>query len=246
MSAILPSISIDSDAKLSHHFMPHQVNWILAEDHIHAQNKQVFALAEKSVRIGWTHADAFKNFRKRLRFKNRDYLFVTKDYPSAIEYVRLAYKLGGIYNFPHAVLSHGEDYLKVPRLDDHGRPTGFTEEIKIGYIKFQNGSRIIAFSANPQAMAVYGGDVGLDEFAKHPSPQLLWETAQGRITWGYDMAVWSAHDGDDTLFYRFAQEARAAFDSGHASGAHSGACHSTLDPRPSTPVLWNLYYRVTI
>src|SRR5207249_9845633 len=107
-------------------------------------------------------------------------------------------------------------------LDDHGRPHGFTEEIKIGYIKFQNGSRIIAFSANPQAMAVYGGDVGLDEFAKHPSPQLLWETAQGRITWGYDMAVWSAHDGDDTLFYRFAQEARAA------CGAH-GFPHSLTD-----------------
>jgi phage FluMu gp28-like protein len=219
---ILPAISIDSHHALSHHFMPHQINWILAEDHIHAQKKQVYALAEKSVRIGWTHADAFKNFRKRLRFKNRDYLFVTKDYPSALEYVRLAYKLGGIYNFTRAVVDHGEDYLKVPRLDEQGRPTGFTEEIKVGYIKFQNGSRILAFSANPQAMAVYGGDVGLDEFAKHPNAQLLWETAQGRITWGFDMAVWSAHDGDSTLFYRFAQEARTG----------------------KGP--WNLYYRVTI
>jgi phage FluMu gp28-like protein len=222
MPAILPPLKIDSESDLTHHFMPHQVNWILAEEQIHAQNKQVFALAEKSVRIGWTHADAFKNFRKRLRFKNRDYLFATKDYPSAIEYVRLAYKLGEIYDFTRAVVSHGEDYLKVPALDEHGHPTGFTEEIKIGYIKFQNGSRIIAFSANPQAMAVYGGDVGLDEFAKHPNAQLLWETAQGRVTWGYDIAVWSAHDGDDTFFYQFAQEARAG--------------------KPP----WNLYYRVTI
>src|SRR5262249_9689998 len=45
----------------------------------HAQKKQVFALAEKSVRIGWTYADAFKNIRKRLNFSNRDYLFATKD-----------------------------------------------------------------------------------------------------------------------------------------------------------------------
>jgi phage FluMu gp28-like protein len=37
----------------------------------------------------------------------------------------------------------------------------------------------------------------------------LWETAQGRITWGYDIGIWSAHDGTDTLFYQFAQEARA-------------------------------------
>jgi phage FluMu gp28-like protein len=80
---------------------------------------------------------------------------------------------------------------------------------EVGVIKFDNGSRIIAFSANPQAMAVYGGDVGLDEFAKHPNARLLWETAQGRVTWGYDLAIWSSHDGEDTLFNEFAQEARA-------------------------------------
>jgi len=222
MPAILPSFKIDSDSDLSHHFMPHQVRWILGEDHLHADHKQVYALAEKSVRIGWTHADAFKNFRKRLRHKNRDYLFATKDYNSAIEYVRLAYKLGEIYDITREVVSHGEDRLNVPCLDADGADTGLTEEVKIGYIKFQNGSRIIAFSSNPQAMQVYGGDVGLDEFAKHPRAQLLWETAQGRITWAGDIAVWSAHDGDETLFYQFAQEARAG----------------------KGP--WNLYYRVTM
>src|SRR5213075_2546975 len=81
---------------------------------------------------------------------------------------------------------------------------------KMGFIKFDNGSRIIAFSAHPQAMAVHSGDVGLDEFAKHPNAELLWETAQGRVTWGFDLAVWSAHDGEDTLFNQLAQEARAA------------------------------------
>jgi phage FluMu gp28-like protein len=92
----------------------------------------------------------------------------------------------------------------------------------VGVIKFVNGSRIIAFSSNPQAMAVYGGDVGMDEFARHPQAEELWETAVGRMTLGHDMAVWSAHCGDDTLFYRFAQEARAG----------------------KGP--WNLYYRVTM
>src|SRR5438874_4795199 len=78
----------------------------------------------------------------------------------------------------------------------------------MGYMKFDNGSRIIAFSAHPKAMSVYGGDVGLDEFARHPNAELLWQTAQGRVTWGYDMAVWSSHEGDDTLFNQFAQQAR--------------------------------------
>jgi len=222
MPAILPSIKIDSDAALAKYFMPHQINWIQAEDAIHAQHKQAFALAEKSVRIGWTHADSFKNVRKRLRFKERDYLFATKDYQSALEYVRQAKKFAEFFNYTKAIVAHGEDYMKVSRLDDQGKSTGFTDEIKIGFIKFDNGSCIRAFSAHPQAMAVYGGDVGLDEFAKHPNARLLWETAQGRVTWAFDMAVWSAHDGQDTLFYQFAQEAKAG----------------------TGP--WNLYYRVTM
>src|SRR5258707_8929657 len=92
----------------------------------------------------------------------------------------------------------------------------------MSYIKFDTGSRIIAFSAHTQAMAVYGGDVGLDEFAKHPNAQLLWQTAQGRVTWGHDMAVWSSHQGEDTPFNQFVQQAR-----------------------PRKPP-WKLYYRVTI
>lgn len=210
MSAIFPTIQIDKDSLLCKYFLPYQVSWIRAEDEFHQQKKQVFALAEKSVRIGWTYADAFKNIRKRLRFARRDYLFATKDYPSALEYMRVAREFANLYNITKAIISHGEDYLKVNRLDSDGKSSAFTEEIKIGYIKFDNGSRVIAFSAHPQAMAVYGGDVGLDEFAKHTNAELLWQTAQGRVTWAYDLAVWSSHEGDDTLFNQFAQQARAA------------------------------------
>jgi phage FluMu gp28-like protein len=203
MSAILPSITIDRSSFLARFFTPYQLHWIFAEDHFHAQNKQAFILAEKSVRIGWTYADAYKNIRKRLNFKNRDYLFATKDYPSALEYMRVCKQFAEMFNSARFVISHGEDSLKVPRAG-----STFTDEIKIGYIKFDNGSRIIAFSAHPQAMAVYGGDVGLDEFAKHPNAELLWQTAQGRVTWAYDLAVWSSHEGDDTLFNQFAHQAR--------------------------------------
>src|SRR6266481_721122 len=210
MPAILPSIKTDSTATLAKYFMPHQAIWIQADDYLHAEGKQAFALAEKSVRIGWTFADAFKNVRKRLRYKKRDYLFVTKDYPSALEYILLSHSAAQFLDFTRAIVFHGEDYLKVNRLDPDGHPTSATEEIKIGYIKFDNGSRIIAFSSNPYAMAVYGGDVGLDEFAKHPNAQLLWQTAQARVTWGYDLAVWSSHDGEDTLFNQFVQQARAS------------------------------------
>lgn len=216
------SKQLDSDSALSKRFMPHQVAWIQAEKAIHAQHKQVMALAEKSVRIGWTYADGFKNVRKRIWHKDRDYLFATKDYPSALEYIRQCYRFAEIFNLTRSIVSHGEERLSVNRLDEAGRPSSFTDEITVGVIRFDTGSRIIAFSANPQAMAVYGGDVGLDEFAKHPNARLLWETAQGRVTWNFDMAIWSSHDGEDTLFNEFAQEARSG--------------------KPP----WNVYFRVTL
>src|SRR6266705_1488594 len=201
---------IDSDNALSGRFMQHQIAWIQGENPVREHGQQAIALAEKSVRIGWTYADAFKNVRKRLWFANRDYLFATKDYASALEYVRQCYRFAEIFDKTRAIICHGEERMEVNRPDDLGRPSRFVEDVKVGVIKFDNGSRIMAFSANPQAMAVYGGDVGLDEFAKHPNAKLLWETAQGRIALGHDLSIWSSHDGEDTLFNEFAQEARAA------------------------------------
>src|SRR5436190_21491997 len=134
MPAILPLIQIDNDNALARFFMPHQVHWIQAEDAIRASGRQTYALAEKSIRIGWTYADAFKNVRKRLRFKKRDYLFATKDYPSALEFMRLCHEFAELFNFARAIVAHGEDSLKVPRLNDQGRSTGFTDDVKIGYI----------------------------------------------------------------------------------------------------------------
>src|SRR5207249_6722709 len=78
------------------------------------------------------------------------------------------------------------------------------------------------------------------------------------------LAIWSAHDGEDTLFNELAQEARACCgadssprpilaapeaDGGGGSGEESGErAPSTLDPRPSSPPSgpWNLYFRVTM
>lgn len=199
MAVILPGIQIDSDAALARYFLPYQMEWI-ADD-------SVMRLAEKSVRIGWTYCDAFKNVRKRLRHKGRDYLFATKDQQSAIEYLESCKRFAELFNFTKSIVSSGMDDIKVQAKDENGK--SFIEEVKFGYIKFDNGSRIIGFSANPYAMAVFGGDVGLDEFAKHANAEKLWETAQGRITWGYDIGVWSAHDGTDTLFYQFSREAMA-------------------------------------
>src|SRR6266496_5828250 len=109
MSAILPFTKIDSASLLANYFTHYQICWIQAEDPFHEAKKQVFALAEKSVRIGWTFCDGFKNVRKRLRFPNRDYLFATKDYPSAIEFMLLIHSFSRMLNLTRAVVAHGED-----------------------------------------------------------------------------------------------------------------------------------------
>src|SRR5438034_6178080 len=130
MSAILPFVKIDSESLLAQYFTPYQICWIHAEDPFHAAKKPVRAFAEKSVRIGWTFCDGFKNVRKRLRFKNRDHLFVTKDKQSAFEFMNQVYDFADMLGYTRAMLTHDEDYVKVKSLDPEGRPTSITEEIK--------------------------------------------------------------------------------------------------------------------
>src|SRR6185369_15561304 len=187
--------SIDSTPSL---FLPYQLKWI--------EDNSPLRLAEKSVRIGWTYCDAFKNVRKRLQHPRRDYLFSSKDQGTAVEYVTTCYQFCQFYNKTKAIVSHGIDDMKVPIFKE-GKNTGFAEEVKIGYIKFDNGSRILSFSSNPHALRAYGGDVGLDEFAFHSDAETLWGSASGRITWGFDLAIWSSHNGPDSLFNTFCREA---------------------------------------
>ena len=180
-------------------FLPYQTAWILDESRL--------CLAEKSVRIGWTFADAFKNVRKRLLHPRRDYLFTTKDEATALEYIRLCRQFCEWFGGAGAILSHGIERLRAPRPD--ARHPWQVVEFKAGVIKFANRSRILAFSSNPNALRAFGGDVGVDEFAFHPRPDELWATISGRVTWGFDLAVWSSHSGNQTLFHRLAQEAAA-------------------------------------
>lgn len=200
MISIFSSANIDmGEKKLARYFLPHQSSWILDNSRLR--------LWEKSVRIGATYCDIFKNVRKRLWYANRDYLLCSKDQASAVEYLRQADKMADIFNFSKYILARDEKTENYSGTDATGQK--FTLEIKFNYMKFENGSRIIAFSSNPFAMAVYGGDVGGDEFAKHPNQEMLYETMQGRIRMGYDLGLWSAHNGTDTLFYQFANEAKA-------------------------------------
>ncbi|MBI5771908.1 MAG: hypothetical protein HZA93_29315 [Verrucomicrobia bacterium] len=199
MAALLTS-TIDQPAAASRYWLPYQLQWI--EDASRLKNW------EKSFRIGATHCDGFANVRKRLHYAKRDYLFATKDWPSALEYMSGCKLFCDIYGVARSIVSHGEELVRVPIFNQDGKDTGFTEEVKMGVIKFDNGSRIIAFTSNPNAMLVYGGDVGLDEFPRHQRAEELYQIAQARVTWGYDLSMWGSHKGNDTLFYQICLDAR--------------------------------------
>jgi len=199
MAAILTS-TIDRPAAESRYWLPYQLAWI--------EDGARLKIWEKSFRIGATHADAFANVRKRLRHAKRDYLFATKDWPSALEYMGACRQFCDLYRVGKSIVSHGVEEVRVPVFNAEGRDTGFTEEVKVGQIRFDNGSRILAFTSNPNAMLVYGGDVGLDEFPRHQRAEELYQIAQARVTWGYDLAMWGSHRGNDTLFYQIALDAR--------------------------------------
>lgn len=206
MAAIKTRPSIDSDRAVSRYFMAHQVDHILDGSRL--------SIWEKSVRVGMTYADGFKQVRKRLLIPNRNYLFTTKDQPTAFEYIANCRQFIEIFGLTSSILTHGEEYLKVPVFDaESGRDTGLVEEIRVGSIKFDNGSRILAFSSNPNAVRAYGGDVGWDEAAFHPRATAMYASIQGRVTWGYDLGIWSSHNGDATLFCQLVDDAQAA-DSG--------------------------------
>lgn len=189
-----------SRQQLSRYFLDYQLDWI--------EDEARLLVWEKSFRIGATFGDAFKNVRKHIRTPKTDYLFATRDHPSALEYMSICAQFCDVFDRTRSIVSKSVEDVRVPIHDENGKPTKFTEEVKMGIIRFDNESRIIAFSSNPNAMLVYGGNVGLDEFPRHPKADVLYQVAQARVTWGYDLAMWGSHFGNDTLFYRIALDAR--------------------------------------
>jgi len=197
----MDATKLDSDKETSKHFLPYQIAGI--------EDESSMQLTEKSVRIGWTYCDAFKNVRKRLRKAKRDYLFQSKDHVTSLEYMQTCQEFAEMYSLTKYIVSRGVEDIQVETLDERGNGTGVVQEVKMGVMKFDNKSRIMAFSSNPDALRAFGGDVGGDEFAFAKWAERLWASMSGRVTWGYDVALWSSHNGPLTLFNTFAGEARA-------------------------------------
>lgn len=177
---------LDSDKDASRYFCAYQLEGITCQAR--------YQYTEKANRIGWTFLDAFKNVRKRLHHPRRDYLFTTQNWAGAVEYGRYLDHFISIYNLGRAVLSRTEETVTVK--DDQG----IARQEKIGTYTFDNGSRIILFSSNPWSIQTFEGDVGWDEAAFHDAQERMYAALSTRITWGFDISVWSAHNGMGSWF----------------------------------------------
>jgi phage FluMu gp28-like protein len=175
-------------------FLPSQQAWIVDETRT--------AIAEKSRRIGFTYAEAYRSVERRIKL-GTDHIFASRTKATAgefLEYCRLFADVFGVV---------AEDMGEQPIARDG--------DVKAHTIRFRHpkdpkrpGGRIMALSSNPDAFRGYGGDVTLDEFAFHKKQRLVLKAANASAKiWGHTVRIISTHNGEGTLFNRLIQEYRA-------------------------------------
>ncbi|MFZ2279297.1 MAG: hypothetical protein WAW39_16005 [Prosthecobacter sp.] len=153
---------------------------------------------EKCNRCGWSWTMALKDVRKRIMVKNRDCLFTTQNWNGAVEFGRYIEQWLTLYDLGKHVLSRGEEWITVNKDDGKGGKVAVQE--KVGFYKFDGGSRIVLFSSSPWAIQTFEGDVRWDEAAFHENQEQMHAALSTRIQFGYDYHVWSAHNGMGSWF----------------------------------------------
>jgi phage FluMu gp28-like protein len=176
------------------YFLPYQIAWIKDETRT--------AIAEKSRRIGFTYAEAYRSVERRIRL-GTDHIFASRTKETAgefLEYCKMYARLFG------AVVDDLGDQPLYKDSDLKGYTIRFAPKPGSG----KPGARIIALSSNPDAFRGFGGDVTLDEFAFHKKQRLILKSANATAKlWGHNVRIISTHNGEGTLFNKLILEYRA-------------------------------------
>lgn len=176
--------------------LPYQRRWI-ADD-------SALKLGEKSRRIGLTFAECIDVVSSRMDGSRRlDYWYSSADESAAREFAEEAARL--VRGLGQAV----EIITDVQIVD--------AKDCKVFRIDFPTGARanrpkLVSMSSNPKTFRSKGGDVGLDEFAFHESPDEMYKAAQPVTTWGGRLRVLSSHRGHRSKFNGFCDMARRKAD----------------------------------
>lgn len=219
-----------NSSDLRGYFLPYQIRWICDEHSV--------AVAEKSRRIGWTYASAFRAVDRRLRL-GTDLFYTSADLTAAREFVE------DCCRWARAFRAAADDLGE--RVIDEADMTAFV-------LRFANGARIVAGSSNPKFYRSKGGDADADELAFHPQPRELYKAMQPTaLMWGHQMRMWSTHNGQGSFFHKLVSPYR-----GEASGdeettttrnksasSAGGATDATEDTTPITNQRTSIH-RVTL
>lgn len=181
---------MESERDLSRYLCPFQVEAVECQAR--------YQYTEKANRIGFTWLDALRNVRRRIAQPGRDYLFTTQNWMGAVEYGRYLDQWINIFGLGLAVISRGEEIMSFERIQPDGSKVAVQE--KVGVYHFAGGSRIILFSSSPWGLQTFEGDVGWDEAAFHDHQEQMWAAISTRLQWGFDVSVWSAHNGVGSWF----------------------------------------------
>jgi phage FluMu gp28-like protein len=154
----------------------------------------LFLGVEKAVRTGFTYSHSYKHSKKRaLRHPNLpkiNELFASKSLLTAMEYRSYHVKWAEMWNT-----------LKPGLI-----PIDKWTQTKCVY----PGGDIMIVSSEPNAFRGMQGDISLDEFAFHDSPDELFATAQSRTLFLPEgqISVFSSHSHPETTFARLMSAAR--------------------------------------
>ena len=160
------------------HFLPYQLDWIYDDASV--------AIGEKSRRIGWTYASAYRAVDRRLR-RGTNLYFTSADLTAAREFIETCQAWLPTFN---VVARHFREEV----IDEADGARAFV-------LRFHNGAKILAGSSNPKFFRSKGGDADADEFAFHREPRELYKAMQpASLVWGHQLRLWSTHNGEASFF----------------------------------------------
>ncbi|MDB5297940.1 MAG: hypothetical protein JWO31_3923 [Phycisphaerales bacterium] len=192
------------------YFLPYQIRWICDEHPV--------SVAEKSRRVGWTYASAYRAVSRRLRL-GTDLFYTSADRTAAREFVEDCCRWARA--FRAAADDRGEDVI-----DDAGM-TAFV-------VRFGNGARVVAGSSRPAFFRGKGGDADADEFAFHERPRDLYKAMQpAALIWGHQLRAWSTHNGDDSFFHQLVKQAGGGGDAAASEARTAAAAVASASPPPA-------------
>jgi phage FluMu gp28-like protein len=175
-------------------FLPYQERWF--------NDESTIMIAEKSRRTGLTWAEAARNVIKASRPRKRkgcNTFYVGSRQEMALEYIASCALFARAFN----ELAQADVYEQT-FWDSEKK-----EEILSYMIRFpKSGFKIQALSSRPSNLRGLQGDVVIDEAAFHESLDELFKAAQALTMWGNKVRLISTHNGVDSPFNRYIQDAR--------------------------------------